>query len=131
MVSKISVDVPGLGDSRKFAYLQCVTAGDFAFVGGQTGVDENYDIVSPDFGPQARQAIHNVRLALEAAGSNLANIVSMTVFLADIRDSTEFFEILHDVMGDDLAPNAVLGGLDLALPGLLIEVQATALIDRS
>jgi 2-iminobutanoate/2-iminopropanoate deaminase len=130
VVSKINVDVPGLGDSRRFAYLQCVTAGGFAFVAGQTGVDENYDIVSPDFGPQARQAIHNVRLALEAAGSNLAGIVSMTVHLADIRDSTEFLEICHDVMGDDLAPSAVLGGVDFVLPGLLIEVQATAIIDR-
>jgi 2-iminobutanoate/2-iminopropanoate deaminase len=130
MASKISVDVPGLGDSRRFAYLQCVTAGEFAFVAGQTGVDDNYDIVSPDFGPQARQAIHNVRLALEAAGSNLANIVSMTVHLADIRDSTEFLEICHDVMGDDLAPSAVLGGVDFVLPGLLIEVQATATINH-
>jgi enamine deaminase RidA (YjgF/YER057c/UK114 family) len=130
MATKINVDVPGLGDARQFAYLQCVTAGDFAFVAGQTGVDENYDIVSPDFGPQARQAIHNVRLALEAAGTSLANIVTMTVHLRDIRDAHEFLDICHELMGEDLAPAAVLGGAEFVLPGLLIEVQATAAIDR-
>ncbi|WP_159620686.1 RidA family protein [Arthrobacter zhaoguopingii] len=130
MITKTNIEVPGLGDSRKYAYLQCVTAGDFAFVAGQTGVDKDYNIVSPEFGAQARQALRNVGLALEAAGTNLANIVNLTVYLADARDAFEFIDICHELMDENFAPTAILGGIDFVLSGLRIEIQATAVIER-
>lgn len=126
MPSKELVEVPGLGDSSQFAYAQCAVAGDFVFVAGQTGVDAEYNIVSPEFEPQARQALENVRLALEAAGARMQDIVTMTVHLADIRHSRQFLEIRKEILGEHLAPSAVVGGNDFVLPGLLVEVQATA-----
>lgn len=126
MPSKQIVDVPGLADSTQYAYAQCAVAGDFVFVAGQTGVDAQYGIVSPEFEPQARQALENVRLALEAAGARMQDIVTMTVHLADIRDSRKFLELRKEILGDHLAPSAVVGGNDFVLPGLLVEVQAIA-----
>lgn len=120
------VDVPGLADVRQFAYAQCATAGDFVFVAGQTAIDEHLNLVSPEFGPQARQVFENIRRALNAAGADLRDIVTMTVHLADIRDAAEFLEIRKELLGDDLAPSAVLGGAHFVGPGTLVEVQATA-----
>ena len=120
------VDVPDLADVRKFAYAQCATAGDFVFVAGQAGIDKELNVVSPEFGPQARQALANLRLALQAAGADFRDVVTMTVYVADIRHAHEFLEIRTELFGDDLAPSALIGGASFVLPGLLIEVQATA-----
>ena len=120
------VNVPGLGDSRPFAYAQCAVAGEFVFVAGQTGVDERFNVVSSEFEPQARQALANVRRALQAAGADFGDIVTMTVYLADIRHAREFLEIRKELLGDELAPSALIGGASFVLPGLLVEVQATA-----
>ena len=120
------VDVPGLGDSTRFAYAQCATAGDFVFVAGQTGVDEDYNVVSEEFGPQARQTIKNVELGLQAAGAGLEDIVTMTVFVTDMKYGREFLEIRKEMLGDNLAPSALIGGAQLAFDSLLVEIQATA-----
>jgi 2-iminobutanoate/2-iminopropanoate deaminase len=126
MIKKELIEVPGLGDSSGYAYAQCAVAGDFVFVAGQTGVDENYNVVSEEFGPQARQVLENVRLALEAAGSGFENIVTMTVYLTEMSFGREFLDIRKEVLGDTLAPSALVGGAQLAFPSLLIEIQATA-----
>jgi enamine deaminase RidA (YjgF/YER057c/UK114 family) len=119
------VPVPGLGDSRGFGYEQCARLGNLVFVAGQTGVDENYAVVSPDIGPQSRQAFENVRRALVAAGSRLENLVTMTVFLTNIeRDFHDFVQVRKELLGDALCPSAVIGVSQLALPTLLVEIQA-------
>jgi 2-iminobutanoate/2-iminopropanoate deaminase len=126
MVEKQVVQVPGLRDSTPSAYAQCVTAGDLVFVAGQIGTDQDSNLVSLEFGPQARQALANLRLALEAAGATLRDIVTMTVFLADMRSARELLEIRKEILGTDFAASAMLGGLTFARPGALIEIQAIA-----
>jgi len=124
--SRTTVDVPGLGDSTPYAYAQCVTAGDFIFVAGQTGVDKDYNVVSEEFGPQARQTLRNIEMALEAAGAGFADLVTMTVWVTDIKYGREFLEIRKEILGDNLAPSALIGGAELIFPTMLIEIQATA-----
>ncbi|MBO0704168.1 MAG: RidA family protein, partial [Candidatus Dormibacteraeota bacterium] len=81
--------------------------------------------VSTDFAPQARQAFENVRSALGASGSSLRHIATMTVFLTELeRDFHEFIEIRKEVLGSDLCASAVIGVSRLALPALLVEIQA-------
>lgn len=125
---KKHVEVPGLGDSSVYAYAQCITAGNLVFLAGQTGVDEDYKVVSSSFGPQARQALENVRIALEAAGASQSNLVSMTVFLTDMRYGHEFLELRKEVLGEELSASAIIGVSQLAFPELLVEVQAIAVL---
>ena len=131
MTRKRIVPVPGLADATPNAYAQCVVAGDLVFVAGQTGVDESYRLVSAEFGEQARQTLRNVQLALEAGGSRLQDIVTMTVHLADIRHGREFLAIRKELLGDELAASMVVGGATFMQPGVLIEVQATGVRSES
>lgn len=126
MQARTIIDVPGLADSSRFAYAQCATAGGFVFVAGQTGVDAEYNVVSEEFGPQARQTLANVELALKAAGAGFEDIVTMTVFLTNMTYGREFLQIRKEVLGGSLAPSALIGGVELAFPSLLVEVQAMA-----
>ncbi len=120
------VDVPGLFDSRPLGYVQCVTAGTLVFVAGQAGLDERLQIVSPEFAPQARQTLMNVRRALEAAGARPADVTAVTIYLTDMGNLRAFGAIKQEVLGEMQATSTAVAVSALALPGMLIEVTVMA-----
>ena len=72
-------------------YSQGVSAGDWLFISGQLGmVPETGIIVDADFAAQARQALENLRQILLAGGCDLADVVSVDVFLQDLDNFTDF-----------------------------------------
>lgn len=120
------IDVPGLFDSRPWGFVQCLTVGDHVFVAGQGGLDERTQVVSPEFAPQARQALLNVRRALEAAGAGPADIAAVAVYLTDMGDLQTFGAIMQEVLGETQATSTAVEVTKLALPGMVIEVTVTA-----
>ena len=58
--------------------------GDMLYVSGQTGTSRT----DPDSSIQAqtKRALENVQKVVEAAGSNMGNVLKCTVFLADVKD---------------------------------------------
>ncbi len=125
------VDVPGLFDSRPLGFDQCITVGDLVFVAGQGGLDERVQLVSADFDAQTRQALRNVRMALEAAGASPADVTAITVYLTDIANLRAFGAIKAEVMPEMRATSTAVEVTKLALPGMLIEVTATAVRSRA
>lgn len=68
-------------------YSQAVTAGGMLFTAGQLGLDPaTMTFVSDDVAEQARRALENARNIVEAGGLSLADVVKVTVFLADMND---------------------------------------------
>ena len=66
-------------------YSQVVRVGDLVFTAGQPGIlPETGEIAGADFEAQARQALTNLRVALEEAGSSLEDVVKVTCFLAQV-----------------------------------------------
>jgi 2-iminobutanoate/2-iminopropanoate deaminase len=126
-MKKEIVPVPGLADTAGVGFAQCVAAGDFVFVAGQTGIDDAWNLVSREFRPQAEKVFDNLRLALDAAGSSLDEIVSMTAYFADARDIAEFSAIRREIMPGSLCASTAVAGASYVLPGLLLEVTATAI----
>ncbi len=127
-LTKRIVGVPELEDTTEYGYSQCVQAGSLLFVAGQCGLGPDHDIVSPEFEPQARAALERVRHAVEAAGGELRDVVSMTVFITDIRMGRVFTSLRREVFGRDFPASALIGVSSLMVPGALVEVQATAVL---
>lgn len=74
-------------------YSQGVTAGGFVFVSGQIPIDPATGrLVGGTVARQTGRAAGNVAAVLEAAGTDLAHVVSTTCFLADLADFDEFNE---------------------------------------
>jgi 2-iminobutanoate/2-iminopropanoate deaminase len=68
-------------------YSQAVKVGNLVFCSGQIPIDPaTGEFVSEDVAEQTEQVIKNLRAVLEAAGTNLDNVVKTTVFLADMND---------------------------------------------
>jgi 2-iminobutanoate/2-iminopropanoate deaminase len=68
-------------------YTHAVSYGDLVFVSGCTGTNANNELVGgDDVEAQTEQVLSNLEQALGAAGSSLKQVLSVTVYLTDIRD---------------------------------------------
>jgi enamine deaminase RidA (YjgF/YER057c/UK114 family) len=109
---------------------QAVVAGNTVYLRGQIGQDlETSESVGiGDVEAQAEQAMRNVDLLLREAGSELAHIVKVVVYLVDPR----YREPVYRVMGRWLnGVHPVSTGIvvsALARPEWLVEIDATAVI---
>ena len=133
----------GLYDSLPNGYTHVVSVQEpvrWLFVSGQGGEDAQAHL--PDsFTLQARQALANVRTALAAGGASMADVTKLTVLIVD-HDLPRFKQwqdsiALHWGSGepDDPRPRfpacTLIPVPKLALPGMLIEVEAIAAVSAA
>ena len=79
--------VPQGGPEAKGPYSQAVAFGKLVFVSGQGPVDpQTGQIVDGDVLAEMRTAMQNVESILKESGSSLANVVKVTLYLADMDD---------------------------------------------
>ena len=72
-------------------YSQAIAAGDFLFASGQIPINpENGNIEAEGIVAQAEQVMKNIGAILEAAGTDYANVVKTSCFLADMADFAAF-----------------------------------------
>jgi 2-iminobutanoate/2-iminopropanoate deaminase len=102
-------------------FSQGVRAGNLLFVAGQVGSGDGV-------GEQTRVALDRVRTVLAEVGADLTNIVSATVFLTDVDDFGAYNEAWVEAFGSHRPARATVRA-DLMGPGLLVEVQAIAVLD--
>jgi 2-iminobutanoate/2-iminopropanoate deaminase len=110
------------------AFAQGVRKGNILQVAGQVGIDPaTGKVVGPTVAEQARQTLRNVVAVLAAAGSSMADVVMMRVYLTD----TAHFTDLNEAYGEFVtAPYPARTTVYVGLPaGLLIEIDALAVLD--
>jgi 2-iminobutanoate/2-iminopropanoate deaminase len=116
-------------EARAFSSAVKVTGGSLVFLAGMSPVDEQRRLVGvADFDRQVEQVWENMRLAVEKAGGKMSDIVTMTVFLTDMRHGNRFIELRQQKFGRDFPASALIGIDQLAVPGMLVEIQAVAAI---
>ena len=109
---------------------QAVRAGNFVFLRGQIGQDleTRESIGAGDVVAQTERAMANIDLLLREAGSELAHICKIVVYLTDVR----YREPVYQTMGRWLkgvypaSTGVIVSGL--ARPEWVVEIDATAVI---
>ena len=97
---------------------------------GQTAVDPDGNPQHPgDMAAQLRLALDNLEVVLEGAGMALANVVRLNVYTTDVDTLLQHFAMLTDRFGgaDGRFASTLLGVARLAVPQLLVELEATAM----
>jgi|SRR5687767_10057715 len=75
-------------------YSQAIVYGDLVFTSGQIGMNAaTGQMVEGGFPEQAEQVLRNLAAVLEAAGSDMSQVLKTTVFLADMDDFNAMNEI--------------------------------------
>ena len=82
-----------------------------------------------DFDGQARRAFTELGETLKKSGGNLGDIVSMTVFITDVRQGEHFADIRREFFPDGKFPGSALITVDGLMGQAQIEIQGVAVID--
>jgi enamine deaminase RidA (YjgF/YER057c/UK114 family) len=109
-----------------------VTEGEtIVYISGQTARNDKADIVGVgDVHKQAEKVFDNLRVAVEAAGGSMKDVVKITTFVVDLKPGDRVW-IGEMVKKNFPKPPAhtLVGISALAAPELLIEIEAIAILD--
>lgn len=108
-------------------YSHAVIAGGLVFVSGQLPITPAGEKLNQAcFADQARQVLANVSAALAAAGTGVAQLVQVRVYVTDIDHWPAFNALYADWAGDSRPARAVVP-VPMLHHGFLIEVEAVAI----
>ncbi|MAB18873.1 MAG: enamine deaminase RidA [SAR116 cluster bacterium] len=96
---------------------------------GQTSVDADGNPQHEgDMRAQVSLALDNLEAVLKAADMGFANVIRLGVFVTDMDEALKNFDLLGACFGPAgvAPPMTLLGVTQLAMPPLMIEIEATA-----
>ena len=108
---------------------QAVRAGNTVYVRGQLGTDFEGNLIGlGDAGAQAEQAMKNIKQLLEEAGSQLQDIVKITIYLIDPRYREEVYQVVGRWLKGVFPISTGLVVSALGQPQWLMEIDVIAVI---
>lgn len=123
---------PGLSTPSGYVHLTVSGPGRLIHVAGQVAKDADGRTVGVgDLARQTEQVYANLRIALEAAGADLSDVVKLVTYVVDLTsDKVAIVRAVRNrEMGNGPFPASTLLGVSaLVAPELLIEIEATAAI---
>lgn len=109
-----------------------IKVGDTVYLGGQTALDKDYNIVPGGIVEQFTQTFTNVLTTLSEAGGEPADLVDVTIYLTDVEDyldnGREIGRIWRELAGREYPALAGIGVTRLWQKEALIEIKGVAVI---
>ena len=123
---------PDLHPAPGFSHIAIATGAKVVHLAGQVALDQQFGIVGgDDLGEQTRAAMRNVELALRAAGAGWGDVVRRTIYTLHPTEYERITTAIDEVTGGaDHPAQTIVGVTGLAVPGLLIEIECTAVLAR-
>lgn len=90
--------------------------------------DEAGKSLAGDFDAQVHASFQAIGKTLERTGGKLEDIVTMTVFILDVRHGNRFVEIRKEYFSDNFPGSALITVAGFAKPEMMVEIQAVAVI---
>jgi enamine deaminase RidA (YjgF/YER057c/UK114 family) len=115
---------------RAFSPAVITEGGKIVWLAGHAGLeDASGKSLAGDFDAQARAAFAAINNTLKRVGGSLDDLVTMTVFIADVRFGDRFVQIRRELFPKENFPGSALITVSgFARPGMLIEIQGVAVI---
>lgn len=109
------------------AYSVAIRDGEWVFVSGMTGVRPgSQEIVEGGVAAQTRQALTNIRSALETAGATMADVAECTVYLTDMADYAAMNAVYIEAFPVDPPSRATLAVSALPRLAARVEIKCSA-----
>ena len=110
-------------------YSHAVVANGFVFISGQLPITPSGEKLNQaSFEDQAKQVLANVQAALESAGSSVAQLVQVRVYVTDI-ETWPTFNRIYQVWAGAAPPARAVVPVPLLHHGFLIEVEAVGVVN--
>ena len=109
--------------------------GRVAYIAGQVSCDKSFKVIGEgDYSAQMINALKNVKIAVEAVGGTVDQVVSSTVYVRGLSPETTdlYLRAMAVVLDGKPFPAhsyTLVGVESLAGPGTLVEISAIAMIE--
>lgn len=108
-------------------YSHIAQVGPFITIGGTAGFDPaTGKLAGPDIATQTKRILESFKVMLAAAGSDLAHVVHVNVFLLRMKDFDAMNAAYVEVMGAHRPARTVVAVAELPKPGVLLTMNLTA-----
>ena len=114
-----------LSPARGLPFSDAIVAGNTLYVAGQEGTDDSGKLAAGGIGPETTATLENIQKVLKAAGFELKDVVSVTVYLADIHEFGDMNKVYKSVMPDPKPARATIQAAAL-VNNARIEISAIA-----
>ncbi|MFC4127977.1 RidA family protein [Nocardia rhizosphaerae] len=120
-----------LHDPTGFGYSHVArVSGELVLIAGQYDSDGAGHTTTADFAGQVDRAFANLGIALRSAGADYPQVAQLRTFIVD-HDEAKLAILgakIAEIWGDRPPAQTLLGVAALALPGMLFEVDAMAVL---
>ena len=118
-------------EARAYSRAVKIKGGTTVYLAGIGGAaDAKGNSLAGNFEAQARAVFEQLRQVRADVGGGLDNITTMTVFITDNRFGDRFVEIRKEYFDKGYPCSALITVHSLARPEMLVEIQATAVLDE-
>ena len=114
-----------LSSAKGLPFSDGIIAGNTLYIAGQQGADESGKLVAGGIGPETSATLDNIQKVLKAAGFELKDVVSVTVYLADIHEFPDMNKVYKGIMPDPKPARATVQTAAL-VNNARIEISAIA-----
>ena len=102
-----------------------IASGPTVYISGQGPRNPATNQIATGFREQAIQVFENLKVLLEAAGTDWAHVTKTNVYLADLKDFAEMNEVYQTFLTKPYPARTTVG---VQLPNILIEVDCIAVL---
>ncbi len=107
-----------------------VTGGHLVLVSGQVAWDADGNVVARgDIRAQARQAFENLKAIYTQAGGTLQDIIKLNIYITDLSHRQAVLDVRREYLGLHNPPSTTVVVKSLVDPDLLIEIDATGMVE--
>ena len=117
------VTAPAAPEPEARNFSNCLKVGNQVFISGMTASDPGADAHQ-----QSRACLEKIEALVQAAGGKMSDVVKITVFLTDMAHRAAFSQAREAFFPGRKPCSSLIGISALARPGLVVEVEAIAVI---
>lgn len=126
---KRQIIIPATGLLPHRPYSPAVKVGETLYLSGHTGSDAVTREFPPDIRSQTFKAFENLKALIEAAGGRLSDIAKVNIFMTNMpRDFEDMNDVFRQIFPTEPPARTTVGVDHLARPGLLVEIEAVAIL---
>lgn len=127
-VSRELITPSKLHPSPGFSHIAIAPAGGrIACIAGQVALAPDFSVIGgDDLGEQTKAAMRNLQVALDAIGAGWGDVIRRTIYTLHPTGYEVMTAAIEEIQGSSEHPaQTIVGVTGLAVPGLLIEIEAT------
>ena len=125
------INPSGVGAPSNYTLVVSASGGSIVFISGQIGLDASGKMAGDTLESQGAQVFENLKTCLASVGATFENVLKLTTYIVNYKpeDRAIIGGLRSKYLPSTNPPASTLVGVQaLAVPGLLVEIEAVAQI---